>query len=60
MVQGKDRRVELGYHWALQCRKQIVYPPKNKNSRYNVNQNNPNQDVEKFGEVEQMTVTASA
>ena len=35
MVQGRDRRVELGYHLALQCRKKILYPPKNKNSRHN-------------------------
>ncbi len=35
MVQGRDRRVELGYAWALQARKGIIYPPKNKNSKYN-------------------------
>jgi len=36
MVQGRDRRVELGYSLAIQCRKKIgLYPPKNKNSRYN-------------------------
>jgi len=35
LVQGRDRRVELGYQWALQCRKMIVYPMKNKNSRHN-------------------------
>ncbi|TRY73869.1 hypothetical protein TCAL_05063 [Tigriopus californicus] len=35
MVQGRDRRVELGYFLALQCRKQIIYPLKNKNSRFN-------------------------
>ena len=36
MVQGRDRRLELGYQWALQCRKGILYPAKNKNSRYQV------------------------
>lgn len=35
LVQGRDRRIELGYQLALQCRKSIVYPPKNKNSRHN-------------------------
>lgn len=34
MVQGRDRRLELGYQWALQCRKGIRYPAKNKNSRH--------------------------
>ena len=35
MVQGRDRRVELGYQLALECRKKIIYPPKTKNSKYN-------------------------
>ena len=35
MVQGRDRRVELGYQWAIELRKNIIYPPKNKNSKYN-------------------------
>jgi len=36
MVQGRDRRVELGYALAVECRKKIgLYPPKNKNSRFN-------------------------
>ena len=35
MVQGRDRRVELGYFLALLCRKSIFYPPKNKNSKFN-------------------------
>ena len=35
MVQGRDRRPELGYKLALECRKNIIYPTKNKNSRYN-------------------------
>jgi len=26
MVQGRDRRVELGYQLALNCRKKIIYP----------------------------------
>ena len=28
MVQGRDRRPELGYKLALECRKMIVYPVK--------------------------------
>ena len=35
MVQGRDRRVELGYQWAIELRSNIIYPPKNKNSKYN-------------------------
>ena len=35
MVQGRDRRPELGFKLALECRKSIVYPMKNKNSKYN-------------------------
>ena len=35
MVQGRDRRVELGYQLALNCRKAITYPLKNKNSKFN-------------------------
>ena len=35
MVQGRDRRVELGYQLALNCRAKIIYPPKNKNSKHN-------------------------
>ena len=35
MVRGKDRRPELGYKLALEYRKTITYPMKNKNSRYN-------------------------
>ena len=35
MVQGRDRRVELGYQWAIEIRKNIIYPPKNKNSKFN-------------------------
>ena len=35
MVQGRDRRPELGYKMAVECRKKITYPAKNKNSRYN-------------------------
>jgi len=35
MVQGRDRRVELGHYLALMCRKSIFYPPKNKNSKHN-------------------------
>ena len=42
MVQGRDRRVELGYQLALNCRKSIVYPPKNKNARFNQTPGGPN------------------
>ena len=35
MVQGRDRRPELGYKLAVECRRNIVYPVKNKNSKYN-------------------------
>ncbi len=35
MVQGRDRRVELGYQLAVNCRKKITYPLKNKNSKFN-------------------------
>ena len=33
MVQGRDRRPELGYKLALECRRNINYPMKNKNSK---------------------------
>ena len=35
MVQGRDRRPELGYKLAVECRRNIIYPVKNKNSKYN-------------------------
>ena len=35
MVQGRDRRPELGYKLAMECRTNIIYPVKNKNSKYN-------------------------
>ena len=35
IFQGRDRRVELGYQWSIELRKNIIYPPKNKNSKYN-------------------------
>lgn len=35
MVQGRDRRPELVYKLAVECRNTIVYPLKNKNSKYN-------------------------
>lgn len=41
MVQGRDRRPELGYKLALECRRNINYPMKNKNSKYNNMQVNP-------------------
>ena len=42
MVQGRDRRVELGYQLAIACRTQIVnmpgsgYPLKNRNAKFNI------------------------
>ena len=42
MVQGRDRRVELGYQLAIACRTHIVnmpgtgYPLKNRNAKYNI------------------------
>ena len=41
MVQGRDRRPELGYKLALECRKNINYPMKNKNSKFNNQPVNP-------------------
>lgn len=35
MVQGRDRRLELGYQLALNCRNNLIYPLKNKNSKFN-------------------------
>ena len=69
MVQGRDRRVELGYQWAIELRKNIIYPPKNKNSKYNpVIGESPNASVDQNGsngnpdqkENTQQEVTASA
>ena len=42
MVQGRDRRPELGYKLALECRRNINYPMKNKNSKYVINFTNTN------------------
>lgn len=42
MVQGRDRKVELGYQLAIACRNQIInmpgtgYPIKNRNAKYNI------------------------
>ncbi len=61
MVQGRDRRVELGYFLALLCRKSIFYPPKNKNSKYNnkvTNETGQKAGVANSGEA--TTVKASA
>ena len=41
MVQGKDRRPQLGIKLALECRKNIIYPAKNKNSKFNNQKVNP-------------------
>ena len=50
MVQGRDRRVELGYQWAIELRKNIIYPPKNKNCKYNpVIDQSPNQSQDTNG-----------
>ena len=35
MVQGHDRRPELGYMLARECRKMVSYPAQNKNSKTN-------------------------
>ena len=39
MVQGKDRKPELGISLANQCRQRTTYPPANKNSSINKNDN---------------------
>jgi len=39
MVQGKDRKPELGISLANQCRQRTTYPPGNKNSNNNKNDN---------------------
>ena len=41
MVQGRDRRPHLGVKLALECRKNIFYPLKNKNSKFNNQEVNP-------------------
>jgi hypothetical protein len=41
MVQGRDRRVELGQKLALECRKNIIYPMKHKNFKFNNQAVNP-------------------
>merc|ERR1712227_492577 len=41
MVQGKDRRPQLGIKLALECRRNIIYPLKNKNSKFNNQPVNP-------------------
>ena len=41
MVQGRDRRPQLGIKLALECRKNIIYPVKNKNSKFNNQKVNP-------------------
>eukprot|EP00090_Calanus_glacialis_P025861 TRINITY_DN40595_c0_g1_i2.p1 TRINITY_DN40595_c0_g1~~TRINITY_DN40595_c0_g1_i2.p1 ORF type:complete len:145 (+),score=20.06 TRINITY_DN40595_c0_g1_i2:1-435(+) len=43
MARGKDRRPELGYKLAVEYRKTVTYPIKNKNSRYNIEPSRPNQ-----------------
>ena len=41
MVMGRDRRPELGYKLALEFRNNFTYPAKNKNSKFNGEQCNP-------------------
>jgi len=41
LVTGKDRRPQLGIKLALECRKNIIYPAKNKNSKFNNQPVNP-------------------
>lgn len=41
MVTGQDRRPHLGIKLALECRKKIIYPMKNKNSKFNNQPVNP-------------------
>ena len=41
MVLGKDRRPELGYRLALEFRNSFNYPAKNKNSKFNGANINP-------------------
>ena len=59
MVQGRDRRVELGYQWAIELRKNIIYPPKNKNSKYNPVMDDP-AATENTNTNQQQEVSASA
>ena len=48
MVQGHDRRPELGYMLARECRKVINYPKENKNSKLNTDQENNNWSVQQM------------
>ena len=41
MVTGRDRRPQLGIKMALECRGNIIYPMKNKNSKFNNQPVNP-------------------
>ena len=41
MVTGRDRRPHLGIKLALECRRNIIYPMKNKNSKFNNQPVNP-------------------
>ena len=42
MVQGHDRRPELGYMLARECRKMVNYPGENKNCNLNTDKENNN------------------
>merc|ERR1719483_942935 len=50
MVRGRDRRPELGLKLALECRKNIIYPIKNKNSKFNNQKVNPDGTLVKTNE----------
>lgn len=41
MVTGRDRKPQLGIKLALECRGNIIYPMKNKNSKFNNQPVNP-------------------
>jgi len=60
MVQGRDRRVELGYQWAVELRKNIIYPPKNKNCKFNPVMDEVETSKDKPAEASATEVTASA
>ena len=52
MVLGKDRRPELGYRLALEFRNSFNYPAKNKNSKFNGANINPDGTLVKIKVIE--------
>jgi hypothetical protein len=60
LFQGRDRRVELGYQWAVELRKNIIYPPKNKNCKFNPVMDEVETSKDKPAEASATEVTASA